>query len=76
MTVASCPAPVFSSQDLSAEGESARLSGGSLIAGSVMASIAIEGFSPARLAETDGREIATRMHTLRELVHFDLDPVS
>jgi sugar/nucleoside kinase (ribokinase family) len=44
-----------------------------LIAGSVMASIAIEGFSPARLVETDGPEIAMRMSVLRDLVHFDLD---
>jgi len=44
-----------------------------LIAGSVMASIAIEGFSPMRLAETDASEIAQRMSTLHDLVHFDLD---
>jgi sugar/nucleoside kinase (ribokinase family) len=46
-----------------------------LVAGSVMASIAIEGFSPMRLAETDANEIATRMSMLRDLVHFDLDAV-
>ena len=45
-----------------------------LVAGSVMASIAIEGFSPARLVETDREEIAGRMEVLHRLVDFDLDP--
>jgi len=45
-----------------------------LVTGTVMASIAIEGFSPARLIETDAREIAARMQVLHRLVHFDLDP--
>ncbi len=45
-----------------------------LVAGSVMASIAIEGFSPARLVETGREEIAGRMEVLHRLVDFDLDP--
>jgi len=44
-----------------------------LVAGTVMASIAIEGFSPARLIETDHKEIVARMKVLHRLVHFDLD---
>ena len=47
-----------------------------LVVGSVMASIAIEGFSPTRLVETDRAEIGERMRVLHALVHFDLDPAA
>jgi len=46
-----------------------------LVAGSVMASIAIEDFSPRRLVETDPIEIGERMRVLHALVHFELDAV-
>ena len=45
-----------------------------LVTGSVMASIAIEGFSPMRLVDTRLEEIADRMRVLHQLVDFDLDP--
>jgi len=47
-----------------------------LVVGSVMASIAIEGFSPTRLMETDRAEIGDRMRVLHGLVHFELDPAT
>lgn len=45
-----------------------------LVCGTVMASIAIESFSPRRLADTGRAEIAERMEVLHRLVYFDLDP--
>ncbi len=45
-----------------------------LVAGSVMASIAIEGFSPMRLLETNRAEIGERMTVLHRMVDFELDP--
>ncbi|MBI1798099.1 MAG: sugar kinase [Candidatus Eisenbacteria bacterium] len=56
-----------------------RLDGGALrqalACGATMASIAIEGFSPARLAEVDAAVIARRVDVLHRMVHFDLDPL-
>ena len=46
-----------------------------LACGATMASIAIEGFSPSRLAEVDHEEIARRVGALHRMVHFDLDPM-
>ncbi|HTK30547.1 MAG TPA: PfkB family carbohydrate kinase [Candidatus Saccharimonadaceae bacterium] len=46
-----------------------------LAAGTAMASIAIEGFSPMRLAETDSEEISHRVEVLHRMVHFDLEPM-
>jgi len=43
-----------------------------LACGATMASIAIEDFSPARLAETAPREITERLRTLHDMMHFDL----
>jgi len=43
--------------------------------GTAMASIAIEAFSPARLVETDGREIEARVRELHDLVHYDVFPM-
>ena len=45
-----------------------------VVCGTVMASIAIEAFSPERLSEANGREIMERMRVLHELVRFELDP--
>ncbi len=46
-----------------------------LACGATMASIAIEGFSPARLIETSPEEIAARVGALHRMVHFDLEPL-
>ena len=46
-----------------------------LACGSSMASIAIEGFSPRRLAEVDGAEIARRVALLHDMVSFTLEPL-
>jgi sugar/nucleoside kinase (ribokinase family) len=46
-----------------------------LACGATMASIAIEGFSPLRLAEVDRGEITRRVEILHRMVHFDLDPL-
>ncbi len=43
--------------------------------GTTMASLAIEDFSPCRLAETDRAEIATRVGLLHRMIHFDLEPL-
>ena len=43
--------------------------------GTVMASLAIESFSPERLAETTPVEIETRVRELHGLVHYDLFPM-
>jgi sugar/nucleoside kinase (ribokinase family) len=43
--------------------------------GTAMASMAIEAFSPARLAETTTAEIEGRVRELHELVHYDLFPM-
>jgi sugar/nucleoside kinase (ribokinase family) len=43
-----------------------------LVCGSVMASIAIEGFSPRLLADVSPSEIRERVRALHRLVHFDL----
>ena len=46
-----------------------------LACGATMASIAIEGFSPRRLAEAQPDEITSRLRTLHGMMHFDLtDP--
>jgi sugar/nucleoside kinase (ribokinase family) len=44
--------------------------------GTTMASLAIEDFSPRRLAETGPDEIARRVALLHRMVHFDLEPLS
>jgi len=46
-----------------------------LACGTAMASIAIEGFSPARLAEAGAAEIEGRVALLHRMVHFDLAPL-
>lgn len=46
-----------------------------LACGTAMASIAIEGFSPARLDEAPRHEIAGRVELLHRMVHFDLAPL-
>jgi sugar/nucleoside kinase (ribokinase family) len=46
-----------------------------LVCGTTMASLAIEDFSPRRLAETDPAEIAERAAVLHRMIHFDLDPI-
>ena len=46
-----------------------------LACGTAMASIAIEGFSPTRLAETDLGEIGGRVETLHRMVSFALEPL-
>jgi sugar/nucleoside kinase (ribokinase family) len=46
-----------------------------LACGTAMASIAIEGFSPRRLAEADRVEIARRVGLLHSMVHFVLEPL-
>jgi len=43
--------------------------------GTVMASLAIEAFSPERLLETTPEEIEGRVRQLHELVHYDLFPM-
>ena len=43
--------------------------------GTAMASIAIESFSPQRLAETDPNEIDGRVRSLHSMVHYDLFPM-
>jgi len=43
--------------------------------GTAMASMAIEGFSPLRLAETSPEEIEGRVHSLHGMVHYDLFPM-
>jgi sugar/nucleoside kinase (ribokinase family) len=43
--------------------------------GTVMASLAIESFSPARLVETEPAEIEGRVRELHGLVHYDLFPM-
>ena len=43
--------------------------------GTVMASLAIESFSPARLVETTPAEIEGRVRELHGLVHYDLFPM-
>jgi sugar/nucleoside kinase (ribokinase family) len=44
-----------------------------LACGTAMASIAIEGFSPQRLIETDLDEISSRVTTLHRMVSFQLE---
>jgi sugar/nucleoside kinase (ribokinase family) len=46
-----------------------------LACGTAMASIAIEGFSPRRLIETDPEEIGRRVTLLHRMMHFDLEPL-
>ncbi len=46
-----------------------------LACGTTMASIAIEDFSPRRLAEIGPEEIARRVALLHRMVHFDLEPL-
>lgn len=46
-----------------------------LACGATMASVAIEGFSPRRLAEVETDLISRRVETLHGMVHFDLDPM-
>ena len=43
--------------------------------GTTMASLAIEDFSPRRLAETGRDEIMRRVALLHRMVHFDLEPL-
>jgi sugar/nucleoside kinase (ribokinase family) len=43
--------------------------------GTAMASMAIEAFSPSRLADTTPAEIEGRVRELHELVHYDLFPM-
>jgi sugar/nucleoside kinase (ribokinase family) len=58
---------------------SGRLDGDSLrqalACGTAMASIAIEGFSPRRLAEVGVEDIEARVSLLHRMVHFDLVPL-
>jgi len=44
-----------------------------LACGAAMASVAIEGFSPMRIADTGTGEIAQRVEILHRMVHFDLE---
>jgi sugar/nucleoside kinase (ribokinase family) len=46
-----------------------------LACGTTMASLAIEDFSPRRLAETGSDEIVRRVALLHRMVHFDLEPL-
>ncbi|HET7225141.1 MAG TPA: PfkB family carbohydrate kinase [Candidatus Eisenbacteria bacterium] len=46
-----------------------------LVCGTTMASIAIEDFSPRRLAGTGREEIMSRAATLHRMIHFELDPL-
>jgi len=46
-----------------------------MAAGTAMASLAIESFSPARLIETDAAEIEGRVKALHGMVHYDLFPI-
>jgi sugar/nucleoside kinase (ribokinase family) len=55
-----------------ADGDSLRQA---LACGTAMASIAIEGFSPRRLAEVGPEVIAGRVELLHRMVHFDLAPL-
>lgn len=55
-----------------ADGDSLRQA---LACGTAMASIAIEGFSPYRLAEVDRAEVSRRVRLLHSMVHFDLQPL-
>jgi len=43
--------------------------------GTTMASLAIEGFSPRRLAEVGPEEVQRRVALLHRMVHFDLEPL-
>ena len=43
--------------------------------GTAMASMAIEAFSPTRIADTTTGEIEDRVRELHELVHYDLSPM-
>jgi len=55
-----------------ADGEALRQA---MACGTAMASMAIEAFSPARLVETEGAEIESRVRSLHALVHYDLFPM-
>jgi sugar/nucleoside kinase (ribokinase family) len=46
-----------------------------LACGATMASVAIEGFSPERLAQVEKAEITERVAALHRMVHFDLEPM-
>lgn len=46
-----------------------------LACGTTMASVAIEDFSPRRLAETEQAEISSRVQVLHRMIHFDLEPL-
>lgn len=46
-----------------------------MVCGTTMASLAIEAFSPQRLAETTPEEIQTRVGMLHRMIHFDLAPL-
>jgi sugar/nucleoside kinase (ribokinase family) len=46
-----------------------------LACGATMASVAIEGFSPSRVAEVEPDVISRRVETLHSMVDFDLDPM-
>lgn len=46
-----------------------------MVCGTTMASLAIEDFSPCRLAGTDRAEIGTRVGLLHRMIHFDLEPL-
>ncbi len=46
-----------------------------MVCGTTMASLAIEDFSPRRLAETGRDEIETRVTMLHRMIHFDLAPL-
>jgi sugar/nucleoside kinase (ribokinase family) len=46
-----------------------------MVCGTTMASLAIEDFSPSRLAETDRGEIESRVGLLHRMIHFRLAPV-
>ncbi len=47
-----------------------------LACGTAMASLAIEDFSPRRLAEAGPEEIAARVALLHGMIHFDLEPLA
>ena len=47
-----------------------------LACGATMASIAIEDFSPRRLAESDLDEVASRLDVIHRMVHFDIEPIT
>jgi sugar/nucleoside kinase (ribokinase family) len=46
-----------------------------LMCGTTMASLAIEDFSPRRLADTDPSEISDRVAVLHRMIHFDMEPI-